>query len=231
MIAERTVGYARSAVKVLSGLSGSGLAAYGIAEELQRFIVLTEQVIDQTNRRVFQGEKVPAQEKVVSLFEPHTDIINKDRRDTYYGHKIVLSGGASGLFTDLVILKGNPADSTLATDMITRQKEIYGRVPLKAAFDGGFTSKDNLKEIKDLGVRDVCFHKKRGLEIEEMTKSVWVYKQLRSFRAGIEGMISFLKRCFGLRRCTWSSFESFKAYAWSSVLTANLLLMARHWLQ
>ena len=61
-----------------------------------------------------------------------------------------------------------------------------------------------------------------------MVKSTWVYKRLRNFRAGIEGMISFLKRGFGLNRCTWRGFESFKSYAWASVVTANLLVMARH---
>ena len=60
-----------------------------------------------------------------------------------------------------------------------------------------------------------------------MAKSTWVYRRLRDFCAGIEGMISFLKRCFGMTRCTWHGLESFQAYAWSSVLTANLLLMAR----
>jgi IS5 family transposase len=171
---------------------------------------------------------VPAEEKVVSIFEPHTNIIIKDRRDTYYGHKVVLAGGASGLFTDLVVKEGNPADSTLAVGMIARQKEIYGRAPLKAAFDGGFASRNNLEDIKQMGVRDVTFRRKRGLKISDMAKSTWVYKRLCDFRAGIEGMISFLKRCFGLRRCAWSGFESFKSYAWSSVITANLLLMARH---
>jgi IS5 family transposase len=177
---------------------------------------------------VVNDETVPATEKTLSIFEPHTDIIKKDRRNTGYGHKIVLTGGDSGLFTDMVVLDGNPADSTLPVDMVQRQNEIYNRFPLKAAFDGGFASKDNLKQIKKLGVRDVTFRKKRGLKIAEMAKSTWVYKRMCDFRAGIEGMISFLKRCFGLRRCNWHGYESFKSYAWASVLTANLLLMARH---
>ncbi len=112
--------------------------------------------------------------------------------------------------------------------MIQRQQDIYGRPPRQAAFDGGFASKDNLRDIKKMGVKDVAFHGRRGLEITQMAKSTWVYKRLRNFRAGIEGMISFLKRSFGLGRCNWRGFESFKAYAWSSVITANLLLVARH---
>jgi transposase, IS5 family len=231
-ISEKSVLYAESAVLELIAIScvmgEMDDAAKNAAKELMAYIALAKKVISQTNRRVMLGQKVPAEEKVVSIFEPHTDIIVKDRRDTYYGHKIAITGGVSGLLTDLVVEDGNPCDSTLAVDMIARQMEIYGRVPRQAAYDGGFASKSNLKNIKTMGVKDVSFAKKCGLKIADMTKSTWVYKKLRNFRAGIEGMISYLKRCFGLRRCNWRGHESFKSYAWSSIVTANLLLLSRH---
>ena len=232
--AQKTVGYARGAIDTLqTSLAhpndpGKMALAMGISDELEHIIPLAEQVISQTTRRVVHGETLPPHEKIVSIFEPHTDIIRKDRRDTYYGHKLALTGGASGLITDLVIWEGNPADSTMAVEMVERQGAILGRVPRQIAYDGGFASKKNLTEIKALGVKDVSFSKRCGLQITDMVKSSWVYKRLRNFRAGIEGMISYLKRCFGLRRCNWRGFESFKSYAWSSVITANLLLMARH---
>lgn len=232
-VAQKTVTYAENVAELLDAkhhdLAGEQmLLASGISDELWHFIPLVAQVIDQTQRRVLNGEKLPPAEKVVSIFEPHADIIVKDRRETYFGHKLAITGGASGLLTDLVIKRGNPRDSTLAKEMIQRQQDIYGRVPRQAAFDGGFASKDNLRDIKKMGVKDVAFHRRCGLEVAQMAKSSWVYKRLRNFRAGIEGMISFLKRGFGLGRCNWRGFESFKAYAWSSVLTANLLLVARH---
>ncbi len=224
-VTRKTVRDAKSAAEELR--RGTSFIAVALADEIRRFVELTERVIAQTERRVLCGEKVPAQEKVVSLFEPHTDIIVKDRRETLYGHKLCLSVGASSLVSDLVVLEGNPADATLAVTMIERQRDIYGRVPLKSAMDGGFASKANLAAIKALGVRDVAFSKKRGLAIEDMAKSTWVYRKLRDFRAGVEGVISFLKRCFGMRRCNWRGFESFKSYAWSSVIAMNLLVMAR----
>jgi IS5 family transposase len=138
---------------------------------LRHYIELTERVLDQTRRRILDGESVPAAEKVLSIFEPHTDIIVKDRRETLYGHKLCLTTGASGLVLDCVIEKGNPADSALATTMIERQLDIYRQAPRQATFDGGFASKDNL---------------------------------------------------------TWRSLESFKSYTWTSVVAANLLVLARH---
>ena len=200
----------------------------GLGAELRHYVGLTRKVLEQTRRRIDCGEHVPAKDKVVSIFEPHTDVIVKDRRDTLYGHKLCFATGASGLVLDCRIEDGNPADSTLAIEMVKRQGDIFDRVPRQVAFDGGFASKANLRELKELGVADVMFNKKRGLEVPEMTKSERVYKGLRNFRAGIEAGISYLKRCFGLDRCTWRTLRSFKAYTWASVLAANLLTLARH---
>jgi IS5 family transposase len=206
----------------------SMLRAGALARELRHYIELTKRVVTQTTRRVLQRESVPAAEKLFSIFEPHTDIIVKDRREALYGHKICLTAGASGLVTDVVIEAGNPADSTLAIEMVERQRTLYGRVPRQVSFDGGFTSRSNLQTIKGLGVEDVAFSKGRGLSISEMVKSTWVYRRLRDFRAGVEGTISFLKRAFGLGCCTWSGLASFKSYVCGSVLACNLLVVARH---
>jgi len=207
------------------------LAIKGIIAELDRFIPSTQRVMGQTRRRVLEGESVPAEEKIVSIFEEHTDIIRKDNRETFYGHKICLTGGGSSMILDCTVLEGNPADSTLATTMVDRQVKIFSRPPRQIAFDGGFASKLNLSEIKALGVQDVAFSKRRGLEIGAMVKSSWVYKRLRDFRAGIEGNISFLKRVFGLDRCTWKSWASFQSYVWGSIVSFNLLVLARHLLR
>jgi transposase, IS5 family len=203
------------------------VVATALVEEIRHFVPLVNQVLSQTERRILRDESVPATEKVVSIFEPHTDIIIKDNRDTEYGHKICLTTGASALITDVVVEQGNPADYTLATKMMQRQTATFGRPPKQASFDGGFAAKTNLAQIKALGVTDVAFHKRRGLDVEDMTSSARVFKKLRAFRAGIEGTISFLKRVFGLERCTWRSFESFKAYVQASVLSCNLLVIAR----
>ena len=184
-------------------------------------------VIDQTQRRVFQGECVPADEKIFSLFEPHTDIIIKGARDIQYGHKLNLSSGKSGLILDVVVEKGNPADAERLVPMLERHISQYGCAPKQLAVDGGYASKENLEQAKGWGVEDVAFHKKRGLRIEEMVRSTWVYRQLRNFRAGIEAGISCLKRAYGLSRCTWKGLVHFKAFVWSSVVAHNLALLAR----
>jgi IS5 family transposase len=228
-LAGKVQGYARQALTELKGFVGANLeetiAAHQILEQLERSVSLLQRVRSQTERRVLRGEQVPAGEKVVSFFECHTDVIVKGRRDTQYGHKIFLSGGRSGLILDCVIARGNPADAAMFPDLLTRQEAIYGRVPLKTAADGGFASGDNLRLAKGQGVKDVMFAKKRGLGVLEMVKSLWVYKKLRNFRAGIEANISRLKRAFGLARCNWQGWPGFRQYVWSAIVSYNVLVL------
>ena len=219
------VKYAHNAIDVLR--YSSDVTAMIISCDLKQTVSMVLRVIDQTEKRVLHGLSVPASEKIVSIFEPHTDIIIKDRRDIFYGHKVCLTGGRSNLITDCTIEDGNPADTDLVENMLNRQNEIYGQYPLKAAFDGGFASKDNLEIAKGMEIKDVCFAKKRGLHVEDMCRSQWVYNRLRRFRAGIEASISWIKRCFGFARCIWKGLRSFKSYVWASIVSANLLTIAR----
>ena len=228
-VTRATLRYAEAAVPWLR-LERGPLAPHAerLASELEHFIPLVRQLVSQTERRVLQGESVPAEEKLVSIFEPHTDIIRKDGRDTYYGHKVTFSGGKSGLILDWVVEDGNPADASLFLPMLDRHHDLYGCYPRQAAADGAYASKHNLAEAKERGLDDVVFAKKRGLKVDDMASSTWIYRQLRNFRAGVEGMISFLKRVFGLGRCTWKGADSFASYVGASVVSANLLLLARH---
>ena len=106
--------------------------------------------------------------------------------------------------------------------------DLRRRVPRRqVAADGGYASQHNLTAAKARGVNDVAFHKKRGLTVEVMVKSRWVYRKLRNFRAGIEAGISCLKRAYGLARCTWRGLDHFKTYIWSAVVAHNLVLLAR----
>lgn len=231
-VAENTVEAARRAVEKLEqhfprdAFQQPELA--DVRDGLVHYVGLANKVVDQTRRRVFDEESVPASEKIVSIFEPHADIIRKDRRETLYGHKIFLTAGASGLIVDCVVERGNPRDSDKTVKLAKRAIKVLGTKPEQIVFDGAFSSRDNLGEIKALGIRDVAFSKAPGLAIKEMVKRTWLYQRLRHFRAGIEGIISFLKRCFGWDRCAWRSYGSFRAYTWSSVIAANLVMLARH---
>jgi IS5 family transposase len=225
-VMHKTRGYLEQAHQLLAARADIRLV--DDLASLAKLIRQADAIIDQTTRRVLLDEKVPADEKIYSIFEEHTDIIIKKRREVEFGHKLCLAVGASSLVLDVTIEDGNPADSQLAQKMVERQISLFRRPPRQVAFDGGFTSRENVEALGDMGVSDIAFHKKRGLKISEMVKSSWVYKRLKHFRAGIEGIISWLKRCFGLTRCNWRGLDGFKRYVWSSVVAANVLTLARH---
>ena len=222
-----TVAYLEQAKITLALTSAASLQAEQWHAQVEHYKPLIKQVIDQTQRRVFQGERVPVGDKIFSIFETHSDMIIKGSRDIQYGHKLNLSSGKSGLILDVVIESGNPVDTDRLLPMLHRHIEHYAAAPRQLAVDGGYASKANLDAAKALGVEDVAFHKKRGLSIEAMVKSQWVYRQLRNFRAGIEAGISCLKRAYGLARCTWKGLAHFKSFVWSSVVAHNLAMLAR----
>ena len=224
-ITRTTLSYLQQASEQLPLTAGPAGELWQV--QVRHYKPLIERIIAQTERRVLAGQPVPAGEKLVSLFEPHADIIVKGRRDVDYGHKLNLTTGRSGLILDLVVEAGNPADSERLLPMLERHIAFYGAAPRQAAADGGYASRTNLSQAKARGVRDMAFHKKAGLRIEDMVKSRWVYRKLRNFRAGIEAGISCLKRAYGLGRCTWRGLDHFKAYVWSSVVAYNLALFAR----
>ncbi|MEO6331951.1 MAG: transposase [Gemmatimonadaceae bacterium] len=101
-LTEATVTYATCALAHLDGLPATP-ARDRLRAQLTTLLPRVAQVIDQTTRRVLHGEAVPADEKLVSLFEAHADVLVKDRRATYYGHKVFLTTGPSGLILDCAI--------------------------------------------------------------------------------------------------------------------------------
>ncbi len=139
----------------------------------------------------------------------------------------MLTGGESGLIVDCLIEHGNHADYSVFLPLMERQKNIYGRSSWQVAADGRFASKENLRDDKGLGIKDIAFAKRKGISISEMVRSTWAYKKLRNFRAGVEANIFTLKRAFGLFRCTWARWHGFVRCVRSAVVAYNLLLLCR----
>jgi IS5 family transposase len=213
---------------VAAGLAeNTGTTAERWRTEVAHYLPLIARIIAQSERRVLNGDTVPAGDKLVSLFEPHADIIVKGGREVRYGHKLNLATGKSGLILDVVIEAGNPADAERFLPMLDRHIARAGAPPRQTAADGGYASRANLDAAKARGVADVAFHKKCGIAVTDMVKSPWVYRRLRNFRAGIEAGISCFKRAYGAARCTWRGLDHFKAYIWSAAVAHNLVLFAR----
>jgi IS5 family transposase len=194
---------------------------------MEHYRVLMLKVIDQTQRRVIDKESVHSSEKLVSLFEPHTDIIVKGFRDVQYGHKINLSSERRGFITYLSIEKGNPSDKDLFLPVLDFHKSTLKALPGSVVADGGYASQANIAEGRSKGIKRVVFNKRVGLTNQAMGVKQKTFDRLRHFRAGVEGNISELKRAFGASKATWKGHDGFKAFVWSAVISYNLTRLAR----
>lgn len=193
-------------------------------DKLKLYIPRIKNVIEQAERRIKKKEKVPANEKIFSIFEDHTDMIIKSFREIFFGHKISLASGKSSLITQIDILSGNPSDSSLVKNVIQNHKDVFLTAPEKITFDGSYGSKENKDFLLKEGIENLSFGKRANLDSfsEQSNK-----KKLRNFRAGIEANISFLKRSFGLWRVLDKGINSFRAWIKSSVIAYNLTLISR----
>jgi IS5 family transposase len=195
--------------------------------DVEHYRDLLLKVVEQTERRVIGQEQVPSSEKIVSIFEEHSDIIVKGFRNIQYGHKINLSSEKNGFITYLSIEKGNPADSARFLPVLHAHQDILGELPKSVACDGGYASKDNVSKGRALGIQQVVFHKRVGISYTAMGVKRKTFERLRNFRAGVEGNISELKRVFGAGKAKWKGHDGFKSFVWASVISYNLVRLAR----
>ena len=226
-IAKRVLIQSDKAIEQVQSKGGEAALSQPWIVQVVHYRTLLEQVINQAERRVLKGEKVPASEKIVSLFEPHTDIIIKGPREIEYGHKINLATDKNGLITALMIEEGNPTDVERFMPVVDTHQSLYGRVPATTIADGGYASLDNIDKGKAAGIKRVGFHKKKGISVSVMGLKEKTLKNLRDFRAGVEGNISELKRAFGASKALWKGEDGFMSFVWASVISYNLTRLVR----
>lgn len=206
------------------------LEAIALHDQLDHYLTLSAVAIDQCKRRVIKAEKVPAQEKLVSLFEEHTDIIKrgKSKSPTEFGHKVLVASGKSGLITQYQTFRGNPSDDTMLADILACHQQQYQKVPWHLSADRRFFSAENEKQAYESGVKKVSICKPgyRSKDRQQLEKEQW-FKKLQRFRAGIEGLISGLMRGYGLKRCLWKGWQAFQSYVGLSIVTFNLQKIAQ----
>ena len=198
--------------------------------DLEHFTNLTSRVIDQARRRVFEGEMVPAKDKILSLFEPHTEILvrGKARRPVEFGHMILLHQVENKFISDYEVFKKRPSDESLVDDILSRHEHQFGQLPENFAADKGFyKSMEKISELEDR-IDNVSIAKKGSRTAAETEREHHpVFRHLQRFRAGIEGTISFLKRCFKMGRCLYRSFETYCSSVGSHIFAHNLLVLTR----
>jgi IS5 family transposase len=211
----------------LAGLSDA--AAAGLNEMFDHYLPLVQRVLDQTRRRVLQGEAVPASDKVVSLFEPHTDIICRGKtkpKDTEFGHKVWYAEVDGGLISEYRLLKGNPSDENYVLPSVQHHRRLFGRAPEELSGDRGLHSPANERQARALGVRRVCLPQRgyKSARRRRYEQQPW-FRAARRFRNGIEGRISQVRRARHLDRCLNHGWDGLERWVGWGVIANNIAVI------
>jgi transposase, IS5 family len=232
-IAAQVVQGARAVVARTQRPGGSlmtRLAVEALQREITRHAELGDRVISQARRRVLQGEQVPTEDKLYSIFETHTDLIKRGKvlKPIEFGHKVFLAESANGLITQYRVLSGNPADQIHVTPSLNRHTKSFGQAPDLYSSDRGFFNEANLEACQTAGVKVTCIPQSggtRSADREAFEKSP-AFKKGQRFRAGIEGRISVLFRGRGMKRALVEGRARFELLVGAAVLANNLMAIA-----
>jgi transposase, IS5 family len=201
-----------------------------LADQLHTVLPRVARVIDQTVRRVLGGEKVPATEKLVSLFEPETALISKGKpaHPTEFGRVLWLDEVEGGIVSGYRILDGNPSEQEQLRPSLDHHIEVFDHPPDVLTADRGLYSADNERYAQSRGVKQVVLPKPGARSAERIAyeKQPW-FRRGRRWRAGIEGRISGLKRGQKLERCLYHGTTGMERWVGWGLIAHDLRMIAR----
>jgi transposase, IS5 family len=207
----------------------SGLARQ-TAAHLAHYLPLVQQAMRQAQQRVLEAVKVPAVEKLVSLFEPHTQVIQRHKagKPVEFGRKVWLGEVEGGLISEYRLAAEPGPDAPYLMPSLAGHVGRFGKPPQLVAGDRGVYSADNEQRAQALGVKRVVipYAGRASPPRVEQERSAWFRRGFR-FRAGIEGRISVLRRRFGLDRCLAHGEVGLRRWVGWGILAANLVQMAQ----
>jgi IS5 family transposase len=189
----------------------------------------TKQVIRQTKARIFDGN-TKAPDKVVSMFEPHTEVIRKGKasKPTEFGKMVKIQEAENQVIVDYEVFDKKPNDSDLLVESMEIHKELLGRVPVLVAADAAFYSAANEKALEERGVKRVAVPNRgtKSAARKKRQKEKW-FKNGQKWRTGCEGRISVLKRRHGLNRSRYRGQEGMEKWVGLGVIADNLISLGR----
>jgi len=227
----RVVGQAkRFSAEIVQGIKQAAttkkqLALEGLRDEIDEMVPLVRRVMKQTRARIFRGN-MRSEGKLVSLFEPSTEIIRKGKasKPTEFGKMVKLQEAENQIIIDYDVYDQRPYDSDLLIPAIDTHRALLGRVPRLVAADAAFYSARNEAAAKAKGVKRVCVPNRstKSLERKREQKKRW-FRNGQKWRTGCEGRVSVVKRRHGLSRCRYKGSAGMQRWVGLGVIADNLI--------
>jgi IS5 family transposase len=212
-------------VEEMSAKKKKGLR--GLCQRLSEMAGRVRQVVKQAQVRVFEGiTDLPG--KIVSLFEPHSEIIRKGKasKPTEFGKMIQVQEAENQIVTHYDVFDQRPSDRDLLIGAVETHERVLGRVPRLVTADAGYYSRAQEQAVEEKGVKWVAVPNRNTKSAERKKKehSRW-FKKAQAWRTGCEGRISVLKRRHGLTRCRYRGAEGMKRWVGLGVMADTLISM------
>jgi transposase, IS5 family len=205
------------------------LALEGLRQELDAMVPRVKQVMKQTRARIFRGD-TRAEGKLLSLFEPSTEIIRKGKagKPNEFGKMVKLQEAENQIVIDYEVYAQRPSDSDLLIAAIETHQAMLGRTPRLVAADAAFYSTRNETTAKQKGVKRVCIPNRstKSPERKREQKKRW-FRNGQKWRTGCEGRISVVKRRHGLNRSRYKGDAGMKRWVGLGVIADNLINIGR----
>jgi transposase, IS5 family len=202
----------------------------GLRNQLATMTERVRQVVQQTRVRVLGGN-TKYSDKIVSVFEPQTEIIRKGKasQPTEFGKLVKIQEAENQIITHYEVYDQRPSDASLLVDSVEKHRKQTGRVPHTVAADSGFYTQANEKQLEASGVKRISIpnRKTRSPERRAHQKQRW-FKKGQRWRTGCEGRISVLKRRHGLNRCLYRGPEGMQRWVGLGVIADNLINRGHH---
>src|SRR5260370_15326692 len=204
--------------------------ALRLPTQIDRFLPLVERVIAQAQARVLEGRQVPASEKVLSLFEPHTRLIprHKGGAAVEVGCQVILARVEGGIVPRYHVLAAGESDRHQAIPAVMQHPRVLGRAPGLLTGDRGVHAKDVEERAQVLGVRHVAIPRSGpSTPAQRARERDRAWRRRYRWRAGIAGRISSLRRDFGLERCPYHGEAGLNRWVGWGVVASNLRRIGR----
>jgi len=204
-------------------------ALEGLRKQIDTMLPRVQQVIQQTKTRIFDGD-THAEGKILSLFEPSTEVIRKGKagKPNEFGKLVKLQEAENQIVTDFEVYDQRPSDSDLMIPSIESHQQKLGCTPHLVAADAGFYSAKNEAAAKEMGVKRVCVPNRstKSAERRREQKKRW-FRNGQKWRTGCEGRISVIKRRHGLDRSRYKGDAGMKRWVGFGVIADNLINIGR----
>src|ERR1700688_132296 len=201
----------------------------GLHQQIGHFVALTAKVLEQARRRVLMGESVPNAEKIFSIFEPHTERINRGKppQPVEFGHRVLVIEDQVGFIMHYQVLGNGVQDKDVAVPSLRAAQVKVGNKIESASFDRAFHTPENQQDLAEVVAHPCVPVRGAKQEARQQAEAKIEFREGRKRHPGVESAIHGLEVGNGLDRCRDRTKPGYERYVGLGILGRNLHVLGK----